>query len=206
MNDPKPTKGEVTRQAILQAAYELFISHGYHATSMRQIVQHAGITMGGIYNHFPSKESIWIEVLRARHPYHELLPLLKTAQGDTIEEYAHSAATRMIEGLGMRRDLFNLLFIELVEFKAVHLAQVYEDMVSQLAGLHAVFEAKKGNLRPYPLPFLIRSFASMIFAYYVTELIMPPQARALMTGHSLDDFIDIYLHGALEPSGEERHA
>ncbi|MCE7861481.1 MAG: TetR/AcrR family transcriptional regulator, partial [Chloroflexi bacterium CFX2] len=54
-----PTKGEVTRLAIEDAAVELFIEQGYHATSMRQIADRAGLALGGIYNHFASKEEIF---------------------------------------------------------------------------------------------------------------------------------------------------
>ena len=35
----KPTKGEVTRLAIEEAAIALFMEQGYHATSMRQIAE-----------------------------------------------------------------------------------------------------------------------------------------------------------------------
>ena len=54
-----PTKGETTRLAIEDAAVELFMEHGYHATSMRQIAEHAGLALGGIYNHFASKEELF---------------------------------------------------------------------------------------------------------------------------------------------------
>jgi len=49
-----PTKGETTRLTIEDAAVELFMEHGYHATSMRQIAERAGLALGGIYNHFAS--------------------------------------------------------------------------------------------------------------------------------------------------------
>ena len=35
------TKGERTRQEILQAAFKLFTAQGYHGTSMRQIASQA---------------------------------------------------------------------------------------------------------------------------------------------------------------------
>ena len=56
MTEETQTKGETTRIAIEDAAVKLFMEHGYHATSMRQIAEHAGLALGGIYNHFSSKE------------------------------------------------------------------------------------------------------------------------------------------------------
>ena len=55
MAEETQTKGETTRLAIEDAAVNLFMEHGYHATSMRQIAERAGLALGGIYNHFSSK-------------------------------------------------------------------------------------------------------------------------------------------------------
>ena len=60
MPKDKLKKGEVTRLAIEDAALELYMEHGYHATSMRQIADQAGLALGGIYNHFKSKEEIFL--------------------------------------------------------------------------------------------------------------------------------------------------
>ena len=60
MTEEAQTKGEVTRLAIEDAAIELFLEHGYHATSMREIADHAGLALGGIYNHFKSKDEIFL--------------------------------------------------------------------------------------------------------------------------------------------------
>ena len=57
MDEETLSKGERTRQSILQAAYELFLEQGYAATSMRQIAERAGLALGGIYNHFREQGS-----------------------------------------------------------------------------------------------------------------------------------------------------
>ena len=54
------TKGERTRAVLLDAAKRLFVSNGYHGTSMRQIADEAGLALGGIYNHFGNKEDIFV--------------------------------------------------------------------------------------------------------------------------------------------------
>ena len=51
-------RGEATRQAIEQAAIDLFAELGYNATSMRQIASAAGIQPAAIYHWFPAKEAI----------------------------------------------------------------------------------------------------------------------------------------------------
>lgn len=48
----------VRRQQILDAAKQCFVEHGFHGTSMRQILDAAGISSGGAYNYFASKDDI----------------------------------------------------------------------------------------------------------------------------------------------------
>ncbi len=202
MNETSLTKGEATRARIVDAAYQLFMQQGYHATSMRQIVETAGVTMGGIYNHFASKAAIWEAVFMARHPYHEIIGLLMQAEGDTVGEFLKRSARLLVDELGQRQDVLNLLFIELVEFNGQHLSTVFFHALPELQRLAEYFSHKKGKLRPVPLPVLARSFAGLFFSYYITERIMPPEARPYMGDHALETFIDIYLHGILVSPGE----
>jgi AcrR family transcriptional regulator len=55
-------RGPETRDAIHQAAIELFARLGYHATSMRAIASAAGIRPAAIYHWYPSKEAILVEL------------------------------------------------------------------------------------------------------------------------------------------------
>lgn len=48
---------------MLRAAAELFVAHGYSATTLRQIAESAGIKAGSIYHHFDSKELLFSVVL-----------------------------------------------------------------------------------------------------------------------------------------------
>jgi AcrR family transcriptional regulator len=55
-------RGPETREAIHQAAIELFARLGYHATSMRAIASAAGIRPAAIYHWYDGKEAILIEL------------------------------------------------------------------------------------------------------------------------------------------------
>ncbi|HHA2384044.1 TPA: TetR/AcrR family transcriptional regulator [Stenotrophomonas maltophilia] len=60
---------------ILQAALQCFLEKGFHQTSMRDIAQAAGVSLGNLYNHFPGKEAIILAVAVAESE--ELAPLLQ---------------------------------------------------------------------------------------------------------------------------------
>lgn len=53
------TKGIRTRQEIVEASLQLFSVKGYYNTSISDILQATGLTKGGLYGHFGSKEAIW---------------------------------------------------------------------------------------------------------------------------------------------------
>ena len=53
---------EQTRERILAAAAEWFGSHGYAATSIRDLARDVGVTVGTIYVHFSSKDRLLVAV------------------------------------------------------------------------------------------------------------------------------------------------
>jgi len=53
------TKGDLTRQKLLEAAMELFGTKGYHATSVVEITMRAGVAQGTFYIYFASKLEIY---------------------------------------------------------------------------------------------------------------------------------------------------
>ena len=47
---------------MLDAAADLFAQQGYDATSVTQVIERAGLTKGGFYHHFASKDALLYEV------------------------------------------------------------------------------------------------------------------------------------------------
>jgi AcrR family transcriptional regulator len=196
--DGPATKGERTRAAIVEAAYQLFLRNGYHGTSMRDIAEAAGIALGGIYNHFGTKEEIYMAMLAERHPFLNIVPALQAACGESVEELVSDAATRMIAALGQSQDLVGLMFIEQVEFNGTHVPQLLKQYYPGLKEFVARLNLVRGPLRPIPMPVLLRAFIGLFFSYYMTErLIVERQPPKHPHNYDFDYFVQIYLHGVL---------
>ena len=59
-SSPTPSKGEITRQAILSAAIARFGRDGYRATSVARIARDAGVGGTVAYAYFPNKEALFL--------------------------------------------------------------------------------------------------------------------------------------------------
>ena len=59
-------KQAATRQALLDAAGEVFVERGLQGTSVEAIAERAGFTRGAFYSNFASKEELFAELLQDR--------------------------------------------------------------------------------------------------------------------------------------------
>jgi AcrR family transcriptional regulator len=104
---------ELTREALISAAAEVFGAKGFHAASLDEIADAAGFTRGAIYSNFGSKEDLLFAV------YDRLEPLTLARMANAIDERgggpigdATAAAAFWAEMLGRSPDLM-ALYLEL---------------------------------------------------------------------------------------------
>ena len=57
-------RGSETRRRILEVAAVAFADRGYAGTSVNDVLKASGVTKGGFYFHFPSKEALAVATLR----------------------------------------------------------------------------------------------------------------------------------------------
>jgi len=61
--DPAPDDQPSTRDRLIEAARDLFITQGYSSTGIAQILKTAGARSGSLYHFFPTKEDLLLAVL-----------------------------------------------------------------------------------------------------------------------------------------------
>jgi len=128
-----------------ETALELFSTQGYGATSMRQISEKSGISVGNLYHHFGSKETIYQQLLdeywsKLLDPKDELQQLFERADfPDDLEEMA-----ALIErSVGAYAPYIMLIFIDVVEFRGRHIHAFYESMPARFAAAYQENFARK---------------------------------------------------------------
>jgi len=55
---PRQERSRATVDAILEAAAHILVAHGFEATTTRQVAEKAGVSIGSLYQYFPSKEAL----------------------------------------------------------------------------------------------------------------------------------------------------
>lgn len=113
---PRPRKrltAEQRRAAILEAAVAVFADRGYHAASIDDVATAAGISKALIYEHFESKQELYVSLLDQEAD--ELFARLASA----VAGVADPGAPRLEAGLDAffgfveeRRDAWRMLFRE----------------------------------------------------------------------------------------------
>ncbi len=156
----KTTKGERTRAAILKTALDMFLEHGYEATTMRAIAEKAGVSLGNAYYYFKSKDHLIQafyahmhaehlraseEVLDGEQDFRQRLRLVMRARIDTmmpVHRFAgvlfrsaadpHSPLNPFSDASGPVREESTALFAEVVDGSTL---RVHASLRDELPGL-----------------------------------------------------------------------
>lgn len=205
MDTSQPTKGELTRARIVDAALTVFLVNGFHGASIRQIVETAGITTGGLYNHFASKEELWRAVLLEKHPYREIIAAAEEAPGETVDAFVHAASKAVVRVLNAHHDVLKLMFIEMVEFSGRDIPFLISAIAEEARHLVERLESCVDYRSPFPLPLVVRAYGGLIFAYHATNLLLPDELKTPRGDAALDGFVDIFLYGIRPAEGFAPH-
>jgi AcrR family transcriptional regulator len=167
---------------------------------MREIADHAGLALGGIYNHFKSKEEIFEGIIFDKHPYRRILPAVLEAEGETAEDFLKNAAKITLRELGTEPLFIKLMFIEMVEFKGKHGAGMLKEIAPKALPVFQKLVKSRKGLRVTNPAVLMRSFFGMVISFYITEMIIANSVISnLMPKNIMDAYVDVFLHGVLKP-------
>jgi TetR/AcrR family transcriptional regulator len=107
-SDAGPTISKA-RERILETAIGMFAEKGYAGTSVREIVEQAGVSKPVLYYYFNSKEGLFLAILDlAENLQKELLSEVLRSEGDVLNRLL-ILYRRIYAGISERRSLYKMI-------------------------------------------------------------------------------------------------
>lgn len=134
---------EQRRSQLLEIAIERFAEYGFHATSMEDIADAAGVTKPVLYQHFPSKRALYRELIDDVDAALTEQLVLATATASTGRERVQAGFAAYFRFVSEHRTAFRLLFGASVrndpEFTLVAEATIdrLADLIAELIAIDA---------------------------------------------------------------------
>ena len=144
---PRQRRSEATVEAILEAAARLLESRGYAGATTNRIAEAAGVSVGSLYQYFPSKEAI-LAALVERHVAEVLAalqPLLAPSRGVAFRSAARAAVTLVCEAHARHPPFQRVLHAELPRTGRLPLVREAESRLA--AAVRALVSAHRAELR-----------------------------------------------------------
>ncbi len=118
------------RQAIVDAAIAEFRSTGFESTSMDKIAATAGVSKRTVYNHFPSKDELFAQILHELWSSTAAMPPPPYDPSRPLRDQLHELLTNKME---MLQDGYFLDLARVAIAEAIHSPERAQEMVSRLS-------------------------------------------------------------------------
>jgi AcrR family transcriptional regulator len=155
-----------TRAELLASGRQAFLRRGFHGTSLEQVAEDAGFTIGAVYSRFGSKADLFLAILD-EHIDRLVAQVAQVAALDRpVEDHAELLAGRRMALLERERDWFPLV-LEFWSHAARderlrrELGVRHERLVAAYAGLIEADYARLGLSLPLAPEVLARAVVAM---------------------------------------------
>lgn len=199
------------RTQILEAAASIFPQKGYAATTLQDIAQEAGISTSAIYQHFLSKEDLFLALTGNL----SFIPVLDSINASLDEEkdmgYEDVRWSLIEVGEGFldthvrNAEIVRMFFTETQSFPEVG-KRYCADLIAPAEKLLANYltaQIKRGVLRPVNIELAVHAFYGILFHFVVVEnLLVGGDILPFPKKDRVKQLVDIFLMGLLNPTVE----
>lgn len=196
-------RSRTRRRRVLDAALEVFTSHGYSDSAIDAIARASDTSKGGLYFHFPSKQALFLALLDEASV--ALLTRVETAmaaESDPLES-GDAALREVLHAFGGHRLLARLLLVEAVG--------AGKEFTTKLNDLHGAFAAliagrldeavAQGRIPPHDTQLAAHAWYGAVNQVVLRWLLTGEPRRLEDTYPALRSLL---LHGVTGAPGERR--
>lgn len=204
--DARLLRGERTRVALLDAAFEEIHRHGYRAASLNDILKAAGCTKGSLYHHFPDKHALGLAAIASKiDQFMELNWLAPLARTENPVAEIKAIISRHLSG-----EIYEDLRLGCpVQNLSVEMSGLDEDFRLYLNGVNTTWrEALASSLKRGQQNGTVRmdinpnSVAAMILATHQGTIGLMKAAQDTDIGRACSDAFFQFLNG-LRPDNQQ---
>ena len=192
------------KDQIEDAARELFIKQGFHATSMRDIAKGAEVSLGNLYNYYPTKDAIFESLIDG---YTEVMDdKLKSIFAQIDEPLEPESLRRMGEMVGRlvneHSDFWLLMYIDVLEFQNRHFRKMFDGITGRFRKIFGkkFKEAEaRGDLRTGvdAAPVFTAAYMQFFNYFLVEKLFGGNRHLGLSDDQALNCITKIFAYGTL---------
>jgi AcrR family transcriptional regulator len=145
---PTQARAQATVEAILAATKKVLVKDGYEAASTNRVAEVAGVSIGSLYQYFPSKASLLSELIQ-RHMSRMFEVMATTAQqGETssIEEAARTIIRAVFAAHRVNPKLHRVLVEQMARLGTFESFDAFETQTQALA--EQFLASHRAELRP----------------------------------------------------------
>lgn len=181
-------------QRCLDEATRLFVEHGYHGISMREIAERVGMSKAGLYYHFKDKEALFLAILTANIEQIEVI--IQAARAE--ETTARGQIDRILRNISARAPEQRAI-IRLASQELDHLSpaarqtfvQIYHQrFTGQIEAILADGVAQ-GQLRPLDTRLATWLLLGMMFPFFYPA----NTAYLAPADHAIELMVSIFFDG-----------
>ena len=196
-NEKKTTKAEqalIRRNQIIDAALKLFADKGFGNTTIKDISEAAGTSLGLMYHYFASKEELLIAVFE-RHSFLEpLRNMLCITDSKPVRDVLYDIAVSFYKLLTSRKELVNIVLNELRINPAIYKTwSVIPTEGIKLISKYLEANINSGTLKPHNTEVAARSMMYTVIMHFIAQDIFP--ATDISARQYFKQAIDIFLDG-----------
>ena len=183
---------------ILATATQLFIEHGYHGLSMRQIAAAVGVTKPALYYHFKDKESLFLAILETYlAKIEKLLDEIFTTDASSHQQI-RLLVERILHQPTDQRAVIRLASQEMAHLSADARIAFGESYHNRFIGrIQTMVEAgmARGELRQGNPQVATWTLLGMLYPYFYPV----HSNHVVLSDEAIDQLVSIYLEGVSSP-------